>query len=279
MTTTLNLGPIRVDSVLDGHMGVVPQVMYPRVTEDEWSGAPAAHLGADGNVPLHYGAYLLRGPDERLVLVDAGGGNRFVSVEGKSVLYEGRLLLDSLAELGISPKEITDVIFTHLHFDHCGWASLEGEPTFPRATYWCHGEDWRTFVDESADERVRDAMLPVADLVRKWTEGVAIAPWLRLVHCPGHTPGNAIVLVQGGGRQLALIGDLAHHPVEFENPGWQCGLDSDPATAIEQRARWFARFADEEILVASPHFPELRPLHVRRHESAFYCSAVEVETR
>jgi glyoxylase-like metal-dependent hydrolase (beta-lactamase superfamily II) len=210
-----------------------------------------------------------------VILVDAGGGSDFGSVGGKSILYDGHRLIDSLVGLAITPRQVTDVVFTHLHFDHCGGASQDGGPAFPRATYWCHDADWRTFVDGLADERVRKAMLPVADLVRTWTEDEAIAPWLRLAPCPGHSPGNAIALVEGGGRCLALIGDLAHHPLEFERPGWRGGVDWDPATAVEQRTRWFGRFADEGILVASPHFPRQRPMRVRREGKAFSCAAVD----
>lgn len=267
--TSLTLGPVRVDSVLDGHMGVAPQVLYPHVSAQEWAGWAAAHLNADGNVPLDYGGYLLRGPGDQVILVDAGGGGDFTSVEGKSILYDGHRLVGSLADLAVTPAQITDVVFTHLHFDHCGGASLNGEPAFPQATYWCHAADWEAFVDGPADERVRKAMLPVADLVRTWTEDVAIMSWLRLVHCQGHSPGNAIALVDGGGRRLALIGDLAHHPLEFQRPGWHGGVDWDPATAVEQRTRWFGRFADEGILVASSHFPGQRPMRVRRAGAAF----------
>jgi glyoxylase-like metal-dependent hydrolase (beta-lactamase superfamily II) len=256
-------------------MGVAPQVLYPHVTAQEWAVGAAAQLNADGNVPLDYGGYLLRGPGDRVILVDAGGGSDFTSVDGKSVLYAGQRLIDSLAGLGIAPSQVTDVVFTHLHFDHCGGASFDGEPAFPRATYWCHAADWQAFVDGLADERVRRAMLPVAGLVRTWTGDVRIMSWLRLAHCPGHSPGNAIALVDGGGRRLALIGDLAHHPLEFERPQWHGGVDWDPATAVEQRTDWFGRFADEGILVASPHFPGQRPMRVLREGAGFSCAAVD----
>jgi glyoxylase-like metal-dependent hydrolase (beta-lactamase superfamily II) len=273
--TSISLGPVRVDSILDGHMGVAPQVLYPHVSEREWAAEAGAHLDREGNVPLDYGGYLLRGPGDQVILVDAGGGRQFASVAGKSILYDGHRLTDSLSRLGVTPGQVTDVIFTHLHFDHCGGASVDGAPAFPRATYWCHDADWRAFVDGDADERVRKAMLPVADLVRTWTEGEAIMSWLRLVHCPGHSPGNAIALVEGGGRRLALIGDLAHHPLEFERPGWQGGVDWDPVTAVEERNRWFGRFADEGILAASPHFPGQRPLRVRHEGAGFSCAPVD----
>jgi glyoxylase-like metal-dependent hydrolase (beta-lactamase superfamily II) len=274
-SSALALGPVRLDSVLDGRMGVAPRVMYPHVTAQQWAGEAGGYLGQDGNVPLDYGGYLVRGPGDRVILVDTGGGTRFSSVAGKSVLYEGEGLLDSLAALAVKPAEITDVVFTHLHFDHTGWASRDGKPTFPRATYWCHRADWAMFVDGPADERIRNALLPVAELVRTWTEEAAVVPWLRLVGCPGHTPGNAIVVVDGGHRRLALIGDLAHHPLEFEHPDWHGGLDWDPAVAADQRTRWFGRFADESILVASPHFPRQRALRVRRAGPAFSCAEVD----
>jgi glyoxylase-like metal-dependent hydrolase (beta-lactamase superfamily II) len=273
--TTLALGPVRLDSVLDGHMGVAPQVMYPHVTAEQWAGEAGRYLGQDGNVPLDYGGYLVRGPGDRVILVDTGGGTRFSSVAGRSILYEGQGLLDSLAALGVKPAEVTDVVFTHLHFDHSGWASHNGRPTFPRATYWCHRADWEMFVDGLTDERIRNAMLPVAELVRTWSEDAAVAPWLRLAGCPGHTPGNAIVVVDGGDRRLALIGDLAHHPLEFEHPEWHGGLDWDPAVAADQRARWFGRFADESILVASPHFPGQRPLRVQREGTGFSATVAD----
>jgi glyoxylase-like metal-dependent hydrolase (beta-lactamase superfamily II) len=274
--STLSLGPVRVDSVLDGHMGVARQLMYPHVTAEQWAGEAGGYLGPDGNVPLDYGGYLVRGPGDRVILVDAGGGTQFTSVEGKSVLYDGQGMLDSLAALGVKSAEVTDVVFTHLHFDHSGWASYNGKPTFPQATYWAHSADWEMFVDGLTDERIRNAMLPVAELVKTWTEDAAVAPWLRLARCSGHTPGNAIAVVDGGDQRLALIGDLAHHPLEFEHPDWHGGIDWDPAIAADQRTRWFGRFADESILVASPHFPRQRAVRVRREGDAF--SFAEVGT-
>jgi glyoxylase-like metal-dependent hydrolase (beta-lactamase superfamily II) len=258
----IRIGDIQVDGVLDGMMGVAPAVLYPQVAD--WT-AERDHLDAAGLVPLPYGGFLVRGPDGRVVLVDIGGGRTFAVPEVAGRLYSSGQLFDGLGQLGVTPSDVTDVVFTHLHFDHCGWSSTEdGHATFPSATYWCHEADWRAFVVGAADERVRSAMAPVVASVRTWSAERALMPWLRLMPCPGHTPGNAVVLVESAGERLALIGDLVHHPLEFAHFDWHGGVDFDPPGAVTQRAAWLARFADEGIPVVGPHFPDQHPVTVHR---------------
>ena len=264
-TTGFRVGAVQVRPILDGHMGVAPHVLYPAADPVDLAG----DLDEDGFVPLDYGGYLLLGPDGAVVLVDVGGGASFAVAEDKGRLHTGGLLLDHLAQAGVTPGDVTHVVFTHLHADHCGWASSAGVATFPRASYLCHGADWGSFVDGDADPRVRAAMGPADALVQTWTEDVDVLPWLRVVHVPGHTPGNAIVFVADGGEELALIGDLAHHPVEFTHPTWPVGVDTDPGGVIRQRLSWFGRFADTGTPLASPHFPDQQPVLIERAGAAF----------
>lgn len=81
------------------------------------------------------GGYLLRA-GERVVLVDAGLG------EYEDEQRHGGRFIGSLRELGVTPAEVTDVVFTHLHWDHFGWATRQGEVVFSSATYRVHRADW-----------------------------------------------------------------------------------------------------------------------------------------
>ncbi|WP_216892630.1 MBL fold metallo-hydrolase [Nocardia alni] len=261
------VGSVRVHPILDGHMGVAPHVLYPFAGPDDL--AAEDRLDEDGNVPLDYGGYLLSGRDDAVVLVDTGGGESFAVAEDKGRLHTSGLLVEQLERAGVAPADVTHVVFTHLHFDHCGGASSAGRTTFPHAQYVCHEEDWRWFVIGEADPRVRTAMEPTASQVRTWTTDTDILPWLRVVHCPGHTPGNSIVFVSDQGAELALIGDLAHHPLEFTHPGWLGGVDADPSGVVHERMSWFGRFADAETPIASTHFPDLRPITIERAGQAF----------
>ena len=106
----------------------------------------ATLLNAEGQLELTMGAYLIRTGD-RLILVDAGVG---MINNGQ---YQGGGLLTSLLELGVEPSDITDVILTHLHFDHVGWATQQGAIVFPNATYRCHSADWQHFIEsDTADD-------------------------------------------------------------------------------------------------------------------------------
>src|SRR5688572_15087375 len=91
------------------------------------------------------GGFLIRGPDV-LALVDVGMGyvERMPEMGGK--------LLESLSALGHPPDDITDVVFSHLHFDHIGWASKDGAPVFPNATYRCHSKDWDHFITQGISQ-------------------------------------------------------------------------------------------------------------------------------
>jgi glyoxylase-like metal-dependent hydrolase (beta-lactamase superfamily II) len=81
------------------------------------------------------GGFLLRSGD-RTILVDAGLGPNIDIVETRGKLF------DSLADLGVTPEQITDVVLTHLHLDHVGWVAPAGEPTFTHARHHCHRADY-----------------------------------------------------------------------------------------------------------------------------------------
>ncbi len=61
-------------------------------------------------------------------------------------MVSGKGYLDSLKNIGIKPEDITDVFYTHLHMDHCGWTSIEKNGkrvlTFPNANHWVSEEEW-----------------------------------------------------------------------------------------------------------------------------------------
>ena len=104
-----------------------PSEAYPDTSDADW--APhAAFLADDGMLEMSLGGFLVRSGD-RTVLVDAGVGR---ITEG---LFQGGRLLDNLDALGVQPGDVTDVVFTHLHFDHVGWATQQGSIVFPNANW------------------------------------------------------------------------------------------------------------------------------------------------
>ena len=141
----MKIGELVVEPVFDGVMNV-PVTAFKGTTDDVW--APHRQfLDADGRLEFALGGFLVRVPGGRLVLVDAGIGARSGPPMSGSGHFTGGELLNSLARQQVQPDDITDVVFTHLHFDHVGWASHEGAIVFPNATYRCDDRDWAQFRD------------------------------------------------------------------------------------------------------------------------------------
>src|SRR4051795_11550508 len=131
----MQLGRLRIDPVIDGTGRFSPTASFRGTTDEQW----AAHrdlLDADGMLHFAMGGFLIRGDGDRVVLVDAGLGH------GQLMGITGGQMIDNLAAIGVSPADITDVVFTHLHIDHIGWASVDGAPTFTNATYRAASADW-----------------------------------------------------------------------------------------------------------------------------------------
>jgi len=123
----MEVGAIEILPVLDG-VGKerAAEVLTRPGVPDAWA-CHADSLDEHGTLHLDLGGFLVR-TDDRVVLVDAGVGT--INTDR----YAGGGFLASLDRLGVTAEMVTDVVFTHLHFDHVGWATKRGEVVFPRAT-------------------------------------------------------------------------------------------------------------------------------------------------
>ena len=116
------------------------------------------------------------------MLIDAGLG------EYEDEQWHGGQFLDSLRGLGVTPAEVTDVVFTHLHWDHIGWATRQGEVVFSNATHRVHRADWAHFVEgPDADPEDVQHLSPLAERLETFDAETALLPGLdaRPVHGPG----------------------------------------------------------------------------------------------
>jgi glyoxylase-like metal-dependent hydrolase (beta-lactamase superfamily II) len=255
-----------VIALLDGSMTFMPTTIFPTSTAQEWTRHQRL-LSGDGALVMPFGGYLVRGTNDRLVLIDAGGGPEYtVPADRGRVTQRGRLP-QSLRAAGHDPEEVSDVVFTHLHLDHVGWASRHGRPFFPNATYWCHQHDWDHFLPATGPAPqlpVPPLLEPVRDQLRTWTGSTTTLAGLELWHTPGHTPGSSIVMVPRGRGQLAIIGDLVHTPAEFAE-SWSGLADADPERALQMRRQVGARLAALGADVCGAHFPEQRAGRLRHN--------------
>jgi glyoxylase-like metal-dependent hydrolase (beta-lactamase superfamily II) len=248
----MKIGDIQVIPVVDGvGVEVAAEILSRPGVDDPWA-CHVEHLDPDGKLELPLGGFCVR-TGERTVLVDAGVGD---FDNGK---YVGGGMLDSLRSHGIEPGDVSDVVFTHLHFDHVGWATHRGEIVFPNATHHAHRADWERFVSGPTAERdAIDKLAPLEPRLELFDGDCTIAPGLDARHVPGHTPGSTVYIVSSGGRRALLLGDVAHSVVQLSERDWEVIWDIDPAAASAVRNALADELADTEDLVVAAHFPGMR---------------------
>jgi len=260
----MDVGGLHVDPVIDGVARIPPTAAFSGQWgtgkgADDVDWAPhRALLAPDGMLELQLGGFLVRGGPlrDRVVLVDCGAG------ELHRPPFVGGELPGSLRALGVEPGEVTDVVFTHLHFDHVGWASVDGAPTFVNATYRCDERDWAWFMDRDTEDRgeLRSARLldPVRDRVEVFSGDGPLVPGVDRLGAAGHTPGSAIVVLSDGDARAMLLGDVVHCPIELLDDEWGGIGDVDPALAVRTRIALSRELEGSDVPVAAAHFPGLQ---------------------
>jgi glyoxylase-like metal-dependent hydrolase (beta-lactamase superfamily II) len=260
----VKVGEIDIAPVVDGIGTMEPTTAYSAMAfpdsaslpapkgrgseEDDW--APhRSLLDENGMLTLALGGFLIRTAD-RLALVDTGLGPIDIGY-----LRGGSLLIE-LEAMGVDPSDITDVILTHLHFDHVGWTTRKGTVVFDRATYRCDRRDWEHFV--GPDPGATRKLTPLESRLDLWDGSGPLLPGVDTMAAPGHTPGSTMLVVSSGTERALLLGDVVHCPVELIDDEWAGMGDVDPDLALRTRMALIRELEETDTPAAASHFPDMR---------------------
>ncbi len=192
----------------------------------------------------------------RTVLIDAGVGD----IQRGNI--NGGQLLGNLAAMGVTPADIDAVVFTHMHFDHMGWASKRVDATyqatFPKASYRAHQHelDYHYSTVNPMHERFAAMATGFESRIETYEDGEEIAPGVTMVLAAGHTPGSSLVVLASRGQRGILLGDTMHCPAQVQHPDWGPMFDVDPVAAHQIRET-LVRETAGDTLVGAAHFPNL----------------------
>lgn len=252
--TLVNDGAFRLDG--GAMFGVVPRVLWEKKKPPD----------EQNRISMVTNCLLVESGSD-LVLVDSGIGDKndekFRRMFG---MEEGaRRLPEQIRDAGYEPGDVTHVLLTHLHFDHCGWNTREEDgrlvPTFPHARYWIE----RGELDHARHPNVRDRAsydprnweplfdAGVVELFDDRTEPVA---GVRAVKAPGHTRDMCIVFLDGDRPEDAVVhwADLVPTAAHVPDP-WIMSYDLYPMTTLEQKRHWLPRARVEGWLSIFEHDP------------------------
>jgi glyoxylase-like metal-dependent hydrolase (beta-lactamase superfamily II) len=278
---TWQIGRVKITRIVEMELPVpagaemfMPQATAAELRKSAW--LYPHFVGEDDSLKLSIHALLVEAPGMRLVVDTCIGNDRPRSITGGQPLATP--FLQHLAEAGWSREGVDAVVCTHLHVDHVGWNTMlengKWVPTFPKAKYLIGRREydfWSAVEDEEQQAILSDSVKPIFDagLTELVELDHVVSPEIRLVPSTGHTPGHVSVMIESEGERAAITGDMTHHPCQLAHPDWSPMFDSDRKASAETRARLFAEWADQPILVIGTHYAAPTAGRVVRDGAAF----------
>ena len=238
---------------LDGGamFGVVPKALWERTNPaDQYNRidmAARSLLIEDGN---------------HLILIDTGLGNKqsdkFFS---HYALWGGYDLVSSLAKVGFHPDDITDVVFTHLHFDHCGGAILRNkngvyEPAFKNARFWSHKDHWQWAVDPNVREKASflpENIQPIEESGQlNLLDSNSTPLGFDVLLMDGHTEKQMLPVIEYKGKTIVFAADLiptvGHLPIPYV-----MGYDTRPLLTLAEKSDFLKTAVEKDYLLFLEH--------------------------
>jgi len=256
---------------LDGGamFGIIPKALWSRVSQ----------VDERNRISMVTRSLLIKG-EGRNILVDTGNGDKYSSkfVNIYAIDWEEHNLRRGLAGWGLSPEDITDVIITHLHFDHAGGNTVrtaEGEvkPTFPNATYWVQAEhleaarhptekDRASFFPENWEPLATAGQLEIL----KGDE----SPWpdIHLEVLYGHTTAMQLPVIRNDDSALMYAADLFPTKAHIPLP-WIMAYDNQPLVTLEEKKRLLPRIVAEKWIIFLEHDPDFAACRVVEDEKGW----------
>ena len=254
--SVINTGYFKLDG--GAMFGVVPKKLWIKTNEPDQNNlctwAMRSLLIEDGN---------------KLILIDTGIGNKQTDKFFSHYhLHGGDTLESSLMNSGYSLDDVTDVVLTHLHFDHCGgavkWKNSDREilePVFNNATYWSNKNHWEwatkpnprekaSFLSNNIAPIEQSGQLKFIERNNQLTKNVFEN--IDIFFADGHTESQMIPIINYNGQKIAFMADLlpsiGHIPLPYV-----MGYDTRPLKTLEEKSIFLKLACENNYLLYLQH--------------------------
>jgi len=232
----INTGTFKLDG--GATFGVVPKIIWQKLYPSD-----------ENNFCTWALRCLLIETDNRKILIDSGIGDKQEEKFLKNFQINNYRNFDVIfSEFGITPDDITDVIFTHLHFDHCGGAVKHNadksgfEPTFKNAIHWVSKQQWELANNPNHREKasfLKENFLPLLDkgLVKFIESDGPLYKDISLKLYSGHTDGQIIPFINYNGKTLVYMADFIPTVFHFPLP-YVVSYDTQPLVSMAEKEKF-----------------------------------------
>jgi glyoxylase-like metal-dependent hydrolase (beta-lactamase superfamily II) len=260
---SLKIGPYTIFPIETGRFALDGGAMFGVVPKNLWSRTNPAD--DQNRIPMALRVQLIQG-DGKNILVDTGMGEKYdAKTRDIYQLDNSRFTMQhSLTERGLRPEDITHVIQTHLHFDHCGGLvtqTSDGKlvPTFPNAKVYVQKENlnWaRNPTDKDRASYLKNDWEPIVTegLIEELDGPGEIFPGIELMIFNGHTRAQQLVHVHSDAHHVFFCADLMPTKAHIAFP-FIMGYDNFPLTTLEEKKTLIPRMYEEQWLLFFEHDP------------------------
>ena len=257
---TYKVGAAEVTALYDGiwEKPHDPAFIANASVEDVKAAMVKAGLPADF-VSIPFTVLVIKTGD-KTIMCDSGTGGQVQPTAGK--------LAANMKAAGIDPAKIETILISHCHPDHI-FGLMEkdpNKPVYPNAELIISDVEYKFWTDPAVIDRLPEArkglarriqaVFPTWKNIRQVEGEPEVAPGIRLVSSPGHTPGHRAFHLSSGSSQLMISNDTAYVPaLVVANPGWHGQYDQNAAMAEESRRKLLDRVIADKIMICGYHFP------------------------
>lgn len=224
---------------------------------------------------------LLVKTESRVILVNTGFGNKQSEKYYQYKYIERQVpLKECLKDVGVDLMDVTDVLYTHLHDDHCGGGTIrtaDGKvvPLFPKATYWVSARQYEcaihpnerekaTYFAENIEPLVTYGQLSTIREVEQPFEEIG----MKLYFFDGHTMGLVVPMFQWKGRTFVYVSDFIPSAAHI-HPVYVASVDVQPLVALEEKKRFLIEAAEQRYILIYEHDALCEASEVERTEKGF----------